>query len=160
MKSVKILSSYLRSSQTRIVAVLLVALSIDPGNMLDLRLVSLRYLRENTAAKAMSIALCTTTLLILRCAIPSWNTYFQARSIEHWLAQTLPSLQHVGLELVLLKLHRCPRLSWVEKEKGEISCRCVAAWRSERRLLGGGDRPAIWLGCAGSAYIISIVQIN
>lgn len=83
MKSVKILSSYLRSSQTRIVAVLLVALSIDPGNMLDLRLVPLRYLRENTAAKAMSIALCTTTLLILTCAIPSWNTYFQARSIEH-----------------------------------------------------------------------------
>lgn len=51
MKSVKILSSYLWSAQTKIVAVLLVALSADPGSTSDLRLASSGYLREDTTAK-------------------------------------------------------------------------------------------------------------
>lgn len=51
MQSVKILSSYLLSAQTKIVVVLLVALSTVPGSTSDLRLASLGYLREDTAAK-------------------------------------------------------------------------------------------------------------
>ena len=105
MKSVKILSSHLWSSQTKIVAALLVALSTDLGSTSDLRLASSRYLREDTTVKTISIALRKTKQLIRRYAIPFWNTYFQAASIRHWLAQALPSLQNLGLELVLLKLH-------------------------------------------------------